>query len=350
MEKNLPLISVLIPLYNAGGYFRACLESVLAQTYGNLQVVVVNDGSTDSSLAVAEEYASRDSRVEVIDKENGGVMLARKICVENARGEYVFFIDADDYISHDLIERLYEAVCANDSQIASASYIRVAENYASLTAWPFPLKCYDSAEFTRILLQQHAIYLAGKLFRRDMFDGVKFFEGMNFGEDFLINLQVATGPGFRSICFIEGAYYFYVQHKGSLSRRKDDHGYYVRLIETTRGIIESRPETAEQFRTELLAENVLRYSMYIRKSRNAWHGDSEFARWLRDEVKANRRALKGKVSPLLIRMVLMYPRRANKRLINLMIIPGRWSNSFRKRTRQRVDLGQLLEQLGRENK
>lgn len=106
MEKNLPLVSVVIPAYNVGGYIEECIGSVQGQTYGNLEIIVVDDGSTDDTLAVCMEAAAGDARVTVLHRENGGVVAARNAGLGHAHGEYIAFVDGDDWIERDMIEEL----------------------------------------------------------------------------------------------------------------------------------------------------------------------------------------------------------------------------------------------------
>ena len=104
------LISVIIPVYNVEKYLRECLDSVLAQTYANFEVILVDDGSTDSSGAICDEYAARDDRFRVIHKENGGLSVARNTGMADAKGEFVYFLDSDDLIEPDALESLISSI------------------------------------------------------------------------------------------------------------------------------------------------------------------------------------------------------------------------------------------------
>ena len=104
------LFSVIIPIYNAENYLRECLNSILNQTYGDFEIIAINDGSTDSSLEILDEYANKDSRIRVIHKNNGGVTRARQIGVSLAIGDYVLFVDADDTINSNLLMNVKNAI------------------------------------------------------------------------------------------------------------------------------------------------------------------------------------------------------------------------------------------------
>ncbi len=106
--KNQALISVIIPVYNVEEYLRECLDSVLGQTYGNFEIILVNDGSTDSSGTICDEYLEKDERISVVHQKNGGLSAARNTGLFEANGDYVYFLDSDDYILPETLEKLYE--------------------------------------------------------------------------------------------------------------------------------------------------------------------------------------------------------------------------------------------------
>ena len=126
MEK--PLVSIILPVYNAQSHLARCLESVCGQTYKNLEIIVLNDGSKDQSLPVCEEFRARDSRILLVDKANSGVSDTRNLGLKLASGEYVQFVDSDDYIDPDYTEHL---VSAAESAVAIAIIINVYRNFHS---------------------------------------------------------------------------------------------------------------------------------------------------------------------------------------------------------------------------
>ena len=103
-------ISVIVPIYNADKYLQICLDSIISQTYNNLQIILIDDGSTDESPKICDIYAERDSRFKVIHQENHGAVYARNIGIDNAEGKYITFVDADDWIEFNMIEQLYESL------------------------------------------------------------------------------------------------------------------------------------------------------------------------------------------------------------------------------------------------
>lgn len=128
MINEKPLISIIIPVYNVEKYLCQCIDSVLLQTYTNIEIIMINDGSTDSSGDICDNYSKKDARITVIHKENGGVSSARNIGIEHAQGKYILFIDADDFIDVDYIEAMYCAVTKNNADIVCGNFTVVDES------------------------------------------------------------------------------------------------------------------------------------------------------------------------------------------------------------------------------
>ena len=135
------MISIIIPVYNVSKYLRACLDSVINQTYKDLEIICINDGSTDDSLEILEEYANKDNRIIIIDKKNAGVSAARNDGIDKAKGEYLFCMDSDDYIDNNFIEVFYNNAKKNNSDLVVLSSFwnldkRVNKDYHSaLPTW-----------------------------------------------------------------------------------------------------------------------------------------------------------------------------------------------------------------------
>ena len=106
-----PLISIIVPVYKVEPFLRRCIDSILAQTYTNLEIILVDDGSPDNCGLICDEYAAKDSRIKVIHKENGGVSIARNCGLDSSNGDYIVFIDSDDFVAKKHIENLF--YCAN---------------------------------------------------------------------------------------------------------------------------------------------------------------------------------------------------------------------------------------------
>lgn len=122
MDKG--LVSVVVPVYNVKAYLEKCINSILNQTYENLEIIIVDDGSTDGSSDICDQFLKKDNRVFVIHKENGGVVSARQAGIDKAKGEYVIAIDSDDWIEPIMISELYTLAIENDADIVSSGYYR----------------------------------------------------------------------------------------------------------------------------------------------------------------------------------------------------------------------------------
>lgn len=123
-----PLVSVIIPVYNVENYLKECLDSVLNQTYKNIEVIVINDGSTDKSLHILEDYSSKFNNIKIIDQENSGQSVARNKGLENAKGKYIYFLDSDDYILPDTLKKLIKKLEMNNLDIIRFAARPFSEN------------------------------------------------------------------------------------------------------------------------------------------------------------------------------------------------------------------------------
>ena len=119
-----PIISIIVPIYNVGKYLPRCIESILNQTFNNFELILVNDGSTDNSGVVCDDYAKKDTRIKIVHKSNGGVSSARNAGLYVAKGEYIGFVDPDDYIDKNMYEKLYRLCIDNNSDIAICRFNR----------------------------------------------------------------------------------------------------------------------------------------------------------------------------------------------------------------------------------
>lgn len=131
--KNQALVSVIIPVYNVEEYLRECVDSVLMQTYKNLEIIIINDGSTDSSGEICDEYIEKDERITVVHQKNGGLSAARNKGLSEANGEYVYFLDSDDYILPETLEKLYEIAECDNSDFVYFDAVSFADGNFSVS-------------------------------------------------------------------------------------------------------------------------------------------------------------------------------------------------------------------------
>jgi glycosyltransferase involved in cell wall biosynthesis len=122
------LISVIVPIYNVERYLEKCIDSIIVQSYPDLEIILVDDGATDRSGLICDEWVQRDARIRVIHKENGGLSDARNAGIEIATGAWYMFVDSDDFITPDTIERMYNAAVSTESQMAVCNMVRIYDN------------------------------------------------------------------------------------------------------------------------------------------------------------------------------------------------------------------------------
>ncbi|MFF2888903.1 glycosyltransferase family 2 protein [Paenibacillus sp. NPDC057967] len=133
-----PIISIVVPIYNMEGYLPRCLDSLLAQTYPLFEIIAVNDGSTDGSLAVLKRYAAADARIRIIDSANGGVAAARNLGLASCRGQYIGFVDPDDWVDGEMYGEMHAAALEHDADIVMCGYTREFGTHANPKAFPLP--------------------------------------------------------------------------------------------------------------------------------------------------------------------------------------------------------------------
>ncbi len=224
------LVSVIIPAYNCRGVISRCLESVCGQTYKELEIIVVNDGSEDDTLSVVQEWKAKDGRIRLIDQENRGVSAARNAALDMAGGDYITFIDADDFVDSIYVEALYSSLQKNNLDISLCDYY--AENGMGQNAKQEGVRRSGAEDFgiTRFSRTQGFNYLRfsdilqsifGKLYRRSTIGDIRFREDIYVGEDALFFASVVQKD--PALGYTNQKLYHYVIHPNSAMRRTFDH-------------------------------------------------------------------------------------------------------------------------------
>lgn len=176
-------VSVIIPVYKVEKYLKRCLESVVNQTYKNIEIILVNDGSPDKCGEICDAYARIDSRIKVIHKENGGLSSARNAALDIVSGEYIMFVDSDDWISEDSLEQLYEYIDA-DYDIINFKLSFVKENSKELVEMHNDIKdgyeCDLLTYIDKLFLGELNFFICNKLYKKDLFNEVRFPDGRNY--------------------------------------------------------------------------------------------------------------------------------------------------------------------------
>ena len=216
------MISVIVPVYKVEAYLDKCVQSIVDQTYENLEIVVVNDGSRDNTADVIDSYAARDSRIKAIHKENGGVTSARLRGVAEATGTYIGFVDGDDFIEPQMYARLLENLQANGADISHCGYQMVFPSRVDYYYNTGRLVLQDGAQGCTDLLDGRFVEpaLVNKLFRRELFSGLAEWmdKSIRINEDLLMNFYLfrqADMAVFEDFCP-----YHYILRKGSAAVSK----------------------------------------------------------------------------------------------------------------------------------
>lgn len=212
------MISVIIPVYNAEKYLSKCIESVLSQTYRDLEIILVNDGSTDESEKILDKYRIRDSRIVVINKENGGASTARNAGLDIAQGEYIAFVDADDTISPYYFEILHNCALNDGSDFVCYRYkdsVDVFEDYDLINSLVDERVIVDSRNVLKEYENKYYSIIWGvpfnKLFHKSLFDDIRFTEGMIY-EDVEILPKLIKASHQLTILPMELYYYNYSEN------------------------------------------------------------------------------------------------------------------------------------------
>lgn len=211
------LISVIVPVYNVEKYLRKAVQSIQNQTYKNLEIMLINDGSTDSSGDICDELAELDSRIVVIHKENGGVSTARNEAQKVAKGNYVIYVDSDDYIHEEMIQSLYEQLIAENADISSCSVMNVYQNSQTPQCSDENLYfVFNQEEFLREYLIGQRVQgtLGNKLIRKEITDQLEFPVGKIY-EDAYYHLQLVQVA--KKYVVHTKPYYYYYHRNHSLT-------------------------------------------------------------------------------------------------------------------------------------
>ena len=210
---NNPLISVIVPIYNVECYLKTCIDSIVNQTYSNLEIILVDDGSPDKSPEICDEYAKNDSRVKVIHQENGGLAHARNVGIAKSSGEYLTFIDSDDYVSNDYVESLYKGIAELGADISLASFYPFKDDEACLQTSELCAYEIISKEnairrycFINVGCSMPFISACNKIYRRSLFDGIEFPKGKLYEDAFTTYKLIDRA---KKIVFTTSKFYFY---------------------------------------------------------------------------------------------------------------------------------------------
>ncbi|SEQ23318.1 glycosyltransferase family 2 protein [Butyrivibrio sp. TB] len=234
------LISIIVAVYNVEQYLAECIDSILAQTYTNYELILVDDGSTDRSGEMCDEYSKKDSRIIVIHQKNGGISNVRNNGIRKSKGEYICFIDADDFVSPMYLQSLYETAIQNDANIVACEFYNFID-YDSISEELKKCSCETKLITEKDMEDEDfsakntvkLVVPSNKLYKRWLFDKIQYPEG-KIHEDAYIYHRLLHEV--KKIVFLSDVLYFYRIRKGSITHKK----FNVKELEDSMGAVIDR--------------------------------------------------------------------------------------------------------------
>jgi glycosyltransferase involved in cell wall biosynthesis len=244
---QIPKISIVVPVYNAEKYLPACLDSIIKQTFTDFELLLVDDGSTDGSNAICQEYARRDFRIHILSKKNGGASSARNFGINKAQGEWITFIDSDDWVTDDFLEQMLNAASELDADAVFCNCFLVKDNKITRNLIYTENKMKTSAEILKqfLLISGMRSELWGKIFKRNFLTSLRLNEYLKIGEDMLYLIELYYHQQLKTVVLKE-PFYYYRQLKTSVMRANDLTCHIKKLITAYLHLIQTHPDIAEK--------------------------------------------------------------------------------------------------------
>lgn len=213
-------VSIIVPVYNVENYLTTCLDSLINQTLKDIEIICINDGSSDSSLSILQDYAKYDSRISIINKQNEGQAVARNLGIQKATGEYLGFVDSDDWIDLDYFEKMYNAAMENDCDIACAGFKRCRKRRKSIKK-SYNAKIIITTVNDKVKMDNipQDNYIWNKIYRKTSWEkaGIEFKGGRYF-EDIELVIKILYYLG--KMITVPNTYYFYRDNPNSTVKQK----------------------------------------------------------------------------------------------------------------------------------
>ena len=261
------LVSIIVPVYKVEQYLKRCMDSVLNQTYKNIEIILVNDGSPDNCPALCDEYAKIDSRVRVIHKENGGLSSARNVALDSVKGDYIFFVDSDDWLALDTLEVLNEYL-EKDYDMISFQRTYLTEEKVIEKGEKNPKDMDVSQYIDASFLGRYDFFVTTKIFKTEVFNNVRFLEGRNY-EDLeimhrlFLNMKKVVGLDY----FL---YYYWKGNEGAITNTitmkniKDHYLSANEIYQACRKYLEDRGKDSSNIVAWYKVEMVQLYIDYLK--------------------------------------------------------------------------------------
>lgn len=284
------MISVVVPVYNVEAYIEKCVMSVCNQTYRDLQIILVDDGSTDLSGHICDQMAKQDQRITVIHKRNGGLSSARNAGIDAASGQYIGFVDSDDYIAENMYEMLLSALQKNDADISICNRYYVSDNgKKNIRKNSIQQELVmDSETALRRMNDFKSFDMAAwdKLYKKSLFDKIRFPEN-RLSEDFYIMCKLFCGA--KKIVYIPESLYFYRQREGSITKNTRINFDYMYAAKEQMEFVEKMyPSLTSEMRAAYASACMAVYDFHIKNNVKC---EKKVYLSLKNEVKQNKKYL-----------------------------------------------------------
>lgn len=238
------MVSLIIPVYNVEKYLRKCLDSAVNQTFRYVEIIIVNDGSTDGCLSIIHEYALKDERIKVIDQKNMGLSAARNNGLGIAVGDYIAFMDSDDWMDTCFLEKMYDAAESSNADIVICNHLYTFDKGAKVSLPSYnKTQELSSEDALRMLIKDSGIqsFAWGKLYRKHLFqaEDIGYPEGLFF-EDVATTFKLFYYA--KKIAFVNEPLYYYLQRGGSITKKMEPKKIfdYITAITLMRGFLEDK--------------------------------------------------------------------------------------------------------------
>ena len=329
------LISVIVPVYNMEQYLERCINSIVDQTYRNLEIILVDDGSTDRSPRMCDEYAAKDGRIKVVHKVNGGLSDARNAGLQVATGTYIGYVDSDDWIEPQMYQRMYEACIEHQAQVAVCRYAKIYRDHVDREG-KGQVTVFDREDILKIYLTDQPEYVVynsvwSKLFAREVVEGVLFPVGKN-SEDIMYTTKAFCK--LEKAVYIDECFYDYVlDREGSIMNVNRTQRMFQDEIPFWREHITCIREMVSKDMGDMAAyyfyRRLLSYYMELAVGEETRTAAKRIAGIMRDERAEIRRvytnAFEGKGDVIRMQLFLISPRlyRSVNQIYERIVLPHR---------------------------
>lgn len=293
-------MSIIVPVYRVEKYLPRCMASLLAQSHQNLEIILVDDGSPDRSGEMCDEYAAEDDRVRVIHQDNGGLSAARNVGIESARGSFLAFVDADDWVHPELVAYLLSIALGSGADLAACRFLRTQDEDVSGARRAGGVQALTPSEALELYASPTTSTMTtacAKLFRAELFHGLRFPVGRLYEDEFTTYRLVAAA---HRIVLSDAEHYYYFIRPGSITQGEQGIQHLLDRVEALRG----QAEFFESRELPHVSGNCLRRAFLIQRQlrrRVVASGDQELRLRLANETEAVAAALRRSPEPPLVK-------------------------------------------------